>query len=772
MLTLEHSPQVNGAATNRRFRPSFRKSKMRVKEAVQDQQMITVREVGPRDGLQMAKAIMPTAAKLRWIAAMVAAGVREMEVASFVPPAALPQMADAAEVVRAVRAAHPALRVVALAPNLRGAQNAAAAGAQSIIIPVSASEAHSRSNVRRSQAEQVAEVARVVEWARSLGEGRPRIEAGIATAFGCSLQGEVSEDVVVSLAADLVGAGADVIGMADTLGYATPSHIRRLVRAVRAEVGEARFGDVHLHDTLGTALANVVAALEEGVHGFDGALGGLGGCPYAPGSVGNVCTEDLVHLLESEGFDTGIDLPALIAAREALKEGLPDEPLHGRVAAAGVPRTYRRARMVPPPANDAMPAVPTSVKARAPLEGLRVIEFSHMVMGPSCGMVLADLGAEVIKVEPAPGGDNTRRLTGPAISFFTTFNRNKRSLCVDMKKPAGLALVKRLTEGADVVLENFRPGAMDKLGLGYTALSALNPRLIYLSCKGFLPGPYEHRAALDEVVQMMGGLAYMTGPPGQPMRAGTSINDIMGGVFGAVAVLAALREREATGKGSHVQSGLFETNMLLVAQHMAGAAITGQNPRPYGDRTLPKPWPLYDVFDSADEGRQVFVGAVTTTQWQALCREFGLEDMLADPSLSTMQQLAAARPRIGARISEVFRALPQAELMARVERLGLPFAPIAKPADLFNDPHLKASGGLLSVEIAAGEGEPAMPVAGIPALPVLLSSGRTKLRRQPPRPGEHGLEIAREAGLGEAEIAALLAEGTLHVESRTALAAE
>ncbi|MCR0985195.1 hydroxymethylglutaryl-CoA lyase [Roseomonas populi] len=732
--------------------------------------MVTVREVGPRDGLQMAKSAMPTAAKLRWIGAMVAAGVREMEVASFVPPTALPQMADAAEVVRAVRAAHPALRVVALAPNLRGAQNAAAAGAQSVIIPVSASEAHSRSNVRRARAEQVAEVARVVEWARGLGPDAPRIEAGIATAFGCSLQGEVPESEVVALAAELARAGADVIALADTLGYATPSHVRRLVRAVRAEVGAERFGNLHLHDTLGTALANALAALEEGVRGFDAALGGLGGCPYAPGSVGNVCTEDLVHMLESEGFDTGIDLHALIAAREALREGLPDEPLHGRVAAAGVPRTYSPAKVAKP-----VPVAPAAPR-KLPLEGLRVVEFSHMVMGPSCGMVLADLGADVVKVEPAPGGDNTRRLTGPAIGFFPTFNRNKRSLCVDLEKPAGLALVQKLVADADVVLENFRPGAMDKLGLGYGALSAANPRLIYLSCKGFLPGPYENRAALDEVVQMMGGLAYMTGPPGQPLRAGTSINDIMGGVFGAVAILAALREREATGRGGLVQSGLFETNMLLVAQHMASAAITGRNPPPFGDKSMPKPWPLYDVFDSADEGRQVFVGVVTTTQWQAFCRAFGLEDMLADPSLATMGQLAAARPRIGARVAEVFRAMPQAELMARCEALGLPFAPIARPADLFDDPHLNASGGLMPVamESAAGApgGAPAMPVAGIPGLPVLMGGGRTALRRQPPRTGEHGIEIAREAGLGEAEIAALLAEGALQPGETPALAAE
>lgn len=300
-----------------------------------------VREVGPRDGLQNASAIMPTQAKLAWIAAMTAAGIREMEVASFVPPAAMPQMADAAEVTRAVCSAHPSLRVIVLAPNLRGVQNAAAAGAQSIILPVSASEAHSQSNVRRSRAEQVAEVRRVVEWTRSLGGDAPRIEVGISTAFGCSLQGIVPERDVISLAASLAETGVDVIALADTLGYANPSHIRRLVRSVKAEIGKTTFGNLHLHDTLGTALANVLAALEEGVRGFDAALGGLGGCPFAPGSVGNVSTEDLVYLLESEGFSTGIDLEALLEARKVLQAGLPSETLQSRVAAAGIPRTYR-----------------------------------------------------------------------------------------------------------------------------------------------------------------------------------------------------------------------------------------------------------------------------------------------------------------------------------------------------------------------------------------------------------------------------------------------
>ncbi|MCG7362702.1 CoA transferase [Roseomonas sp. ACRSG] len=411
-----------------------------------------------------------------------------------------------------------------------------------------------------------------------------------------------------------------------------------------------------------------------------------------------------------------------------------------------------------------------------PLSGIRVLEFTHMIMGPSCAMVLADLGADVVKVEPGPDGDNTRRLMGAAIGFFPSFNRNKRSLSLDLKQPASLELVRKLAAQADVVVENFRPGAMDKLGLGYEALSALNPKLVYCSCKGFLPGPYEHRAALDEVVQMMGGLAYMTGPPGQPLRAGASVNDIMGGLFGVIGILAALREREVTGRGAHVQSGLFETNMVMMAQHMAGAAITGRNPPPFADPAMQKPWSVYDVFDSADPGEQVFVGVVTETQWRGFCEAFGLGELLADPSLSTQSKRVADRSRYLPRIASVFRSLPKAELMARCEALGLPFAPIAKPADLFEDPHLRASGGLLDTDLTSAQGAPggvpAQPAAGLPGLPISLDGRRMGIRRQPPRSGEHSADIAREAGLSDAEIAAMVANGTLWASTSLPQAAE
>lgn len=412
--------------------------------------------------------------------------------------------------------------------------------------------------------------------------------------------------------------------------------------------------------------------------------------------------------------------------------------------------------------------------APLPLTGIRVLEFSHMVMGPSAGMILADLGADVIKIEPAPAGDNTRRLTGPALGFFPTFNRNKRSLCVDLKRPAGLALVKKLAATADALIENFRPGAMDKLGLGHEAMAAANPRLVYCSCKGFLPGPYEHRTALDEVVQMMAGLAYMTGPPGKPLRAGASVNDIMGGMFAAIAIMASLRERERTGRGGLIQSGLFETCMVLVGQHMANAAIEGRNPPTYGDPAKIRPWPVYDIFDSAEPDQQVFVGVVTETQWRQFCEAFDLMHLLDDPGLQTPKQRADERPRILPHVQEAFRKLPKAELMARCEALGLPFAPIAKPADLFDDPHLLASGGLLPTDLSGAQAPPGgrahKSVAGLPGLPVSLIDGRPGLRRQPPHVGEHGREIAREAGLPEEEIAELLADGTITVPEHKAAA--
>ena len=381
-----------------------------------------------------------------------------------------------------------------------------------------------------------------------------------------------------------------------------------------------------------------------------------------------------------------------------------------------------------------------------PLSSLKVIEFTHMVMGPTAGMVLADLGADVVKVEPAPKGDSTRALTGSGTGFYASFQRNRRSLCVDIKAPEGLALVRKLLVGSDVLIENFRPGAMEKLGLGHAALSAENPRLIYCSCKGFLNGPYQHRTALDEVVQMMGGLAYMTGPEGRPLRAGSSVIDIMGGLSAVIAILSVVTERAQTGRGRYVEAALFETVALLMAQHMAQTAITGTAPPPMSTRT--PAWPVYDVFDTADGG-QVFVGVVTDTAWPAFCTAFGLTELGADPSLATKQQRVAQRARTIPVIAEALRHYTQPALMEKCEALGLPYAPIGKPADLFDDPHLNAGGGLIPLTLPDGR------QVKLPALPITLDGERPGLRHDLAPPGAQNDEICAELGLSRDEISSL-----------------
>jgi crotonobetainyl-CoA:carnitine CoA-transferase CaiB-like acyl-CoA transferase len=379
-----------------------------------------------------------------------------------------------------------------------------------------------------------------------------------------------------------------------------------------------------------------------------------------------------------------------------------------------------------------------------PLEGVRVVEFAHMVMGPSCGLVLADLGAEVIKVEPL-AGDNTRRLEAAGAGFFPVFNRNKKSFAVDLQKPEGRELVLKLLRNADVLTENFRPGALDKLGFSYPALSKQNHRLVYCSLKGFLKGPYEHRLALDEVTQMMGGLAYMTGLPDRPLRAGSSVIDIMGGTFAAVGILAALREREKTGRGMRVTSSLFESTAYLVAQHMAQFELTGEAPPPM---SVKRPaWGIYDIFDTAGGGR-LFVGVVTDTQWEVFCREFGEPELATDERLSSNAKRVKERAWLVPRINEILKKHPQAALTAKLEQIGLPFAPIAKPWDLLDDPHLNESGGLLETKIGA-------KTLRVPALPLSLDGKRLGKRADPPRIGEHGRELLAGLGCSPQEIESL-----------------
>jgi crotonobetainyl-CoA:carnitine CoA-transferase CaiB-like acyl-CoA transferase len=366
-----------------------------------------------------------------------------------------------------------------------------------------------------------------------------------------------------------------------------------------------------------------------------------------------------------------------------------------------------------------------------PLDGVRVIEFTHMVMGPTCGMILADLGAEVIKIEP-PGGDKTRNLPGLGIGFFRSFNRNKKSVVLDINTPSGHATALELIGQCDVMLENFRPGLMTKLGLDYATLSKTNPRLIYASHKGFLPGPYENRLALDEVVQNMAGLTYMTGPKGRPLRAGTSVNDIMGGMFGAIGVLAALRERERTGRGQEIQSALFENCCLLAAQHMQQFQMTGEPAPPMPSRV--SAWSVYDVFTMAND-EQLFIGAVSDKQFQTLCRVIDRMDLAEDPALATNAQRVALRPELLKWLGDTLMHHSMTALMPRLEAAGIPYAPIVRPDQLVGDPHLIESGGL--VDMPTDDGGSTKVVL----LPLLMGGRRPGVRHALPKIGEHTEEV-------------------------------
>ncbi len=394
---------------------------------------------------------------------------------------------------------------------------------------------------------------------------------------------------------------------------------------------------------------------------------------------------------------------------------------------------------------------PNTNTRQRPLEGLRVVEFTHMVMGPTCGLVLADMGAEVIKVEPIEG-DRTRHLLGAGAGFFPMFNRGKKSIAIDLHKPEGAAVARKLAASADVVAENFKPGTMKKYGLDYEALSKINQRLIYVSCKGFLPGPYEHRTALDEVVQMMGGLAYMTGRPGDPLRAGSSVNDIMGGMFGAIGALGAIVQRGITGKGQEVQSALFENNVFLVGQHMLQYAITGEPAAPMPDRI--SAWAVYDVFTVKD-GEQIFLAAVSDAQWRTFCDALGFGDLRDVPEYATNNQRVRARPALMPVLRERLATRSADELAALFEKVGLPFAPIRKPEELYDDEHLKATGGLADITLT--DGARAGQGARTALLPFTLGGQRLGVGAQPPRMGEDTAALLSQLGYDAAEIEALRA---------------
>ena len=386
-----------------------------------------------------------------------------------------------------------------------------------------------------------------------------------------------------------------------------------------------------------------------------------------------------------------------------------------------------------------------------PLSGIRVVEFTHMVMGPTCGMVLGDMGADVVKVEPL-AGDSTRKLLGVGAGFYPLFNRNKKSIALDLESASGREVVARLVARADIVSENFKPATMEKLGLDYATLSARHPRLIYVSHKGFLPGPYEHRTALDEVVQMMGGLAYMTGRSGDPLRAGSSVNDIMGGVFGAMGAMAALMQRQQTGQGQQVQAALFENNVFLVAQHMLQFAVTGQPAAPMPERI--SPWGIYDVF-SVQGGAQIFLAVVGDTQWRVFCEAFGFADLYADTRIATNNDRVRARAWLMPLLRERLALHTREELSAVFEREGLPFAPITDPQHLFDDPHLLQTGGLAPMTLPDGR------ETSVPLLPLTLDGERLGLRLDPPRLGQHGREVLLDVGYSDDDINAMQQAGTL-----------
>ena len=390
----------------------------------------------------------------------------------------------------------------------------------------------------------------------------------------------------------------------------------------------------------------------------------------------------------------------------------------------------------------------TTASENLPLTGVRILEFGHTVMGPSCSMVLADLGADVIKIEP-PEGDRTRANVGFGSALFPVFNRNKRSLSIDIKSDAGKAVIHKIIVDADALIENFAYGTMDRLGLGYEALSAKFPRLIYCGLKGFLSGPYEKRAALDEIVQFMGGLAYMTGPSGMPLRAGASVVDIMGGMFGALGIMAALREREHTGRGQLVQSSLFESTAFLVAQHMGQEALTGKAPPPMPEKA--SSWAVYDPFQTAD-GKTVFVGITSDNHWRAFCTGFGVEELLDDPALKSNPQRAQQRAKIMPIVTAKFAAESFESLVAKLEKLKLPFGPLAKPGDLFDDKQLNHDGRMLDVLLPTGKR------AKLPGLPLEMGGRKTRVRQQPPTMGEHTRAVLAEAGYTDVQINELIAQ--------------
>ena len=394
-------------------------------------------------------------------------------------------------------------------------------------------------------------------------------------------------------------------------------------------------------------------------------------------------------------------------------------------------------------------------KNQLPLEGIKVLELGHTVMGPTCGLVLADMGAEVYKVERTGKGDDTRWLKGFGSGFFTYFNRNKKSISIDLKSDRGKEILLKLVEKADILIENFGPGTVERLGVGYDVCRKKNPRLIYCSLKGFMPGPYEKRPALDEVVQMMGGLAYMTGPTGRPLRAGTSVTDILGGSYGVIGILAALYQRQFTGRGQLVQASLYESIAFLVGQHMAVAAVSGEPPPPMPERG--RTWSIYDLFATADN-EQVFIGVTSDRHWKRMCETFEFADWAENEQLATNQARIEAREWFLPELQKRIGALNKNEVMALAEKAGIPFAPVNRPQDLFDDPHMNQSGSFVNTKTPKGAS------VKLPKIPLRLNGAAFDLRRHPPGIGEGSREIYRRCGYTDKDIHELIADGIIEIQ--------
>jgi len=368
------------------------------------------------------------------------------------------------------------------------------------------------------------------------------------------------------------------------------------------------------------------------------------------------------------------------------------------------------------------------------LSDIKVIEFSHVVMGPVCGQILGHLGADVIKVEPPPEGETARRLKGQGSGYFTFYNTNKRSLMIDLKFSEGKAVCYRLIDQADVVIENYAPGTLEKLGFGYEAIQMRNPRIIFCSLKGFLEGPYQNRLGLDEMIEMMSGLAFMNGLPGKPMRVGASVLDVLGGVFGVVGILTALREREVSGKGKRVEVGLFETAAYLMGQHMAQAALQKSALVPMSVRT--SAWGVYDLFKSKD-GEDVFIGITSDSQWMRFCQAFDFQELLANGQLKSNEERISARSWLLPMLQAKLSTLSLASILQLCEQAGIAFAPVLSPEALFTDAHMQF-GNLLPTRLPEGE------MALLPNLPMTLDGAKSTIRLQPPAPGEHNHEIIEQ----------------------------